>query len=146
MVNTGYILSELKRRYNIALKTSGPCHPGWGNLPVRDIVLNGGVPLLNSETMSAEAKIGRILILVSVVIGILAIIIPGSLIMLAWPSGEMNGFGITMVIPVWILISLVVLQLAGLALGGTALYYSGKNELMMAGIPAAVSSVLPPST
>ena len=100
--------------------------------------------MLNSGTMSAEAKIGRILILVSVVIGILAIIILGSLIMLAWPSGGMNGFGIMMVIPVWILISLVLLKLAGLALGITALYYSGKNELTMAGILAAVSSVLPP--
>jgi len=100
--------------------------------------------MLNSGTMSAEAKIGRILILVSVVIGILAIIILGSLVMLAWPSGGMNGFGIMMVIPVWILISLVLLKLAGLAIGITSLYYSGKNELTMAGILAAVSSVLPP--
>ena len=102
------------------------------------------MPLLNNGMMSAEAKIGRILILVSVVIGILAIIILGSLIMLAWPSEEMNGFGIIMVIPVWILISLVLLKLAGLALGSTALYYPGKNKLTMAGILAAVSSVLPP--
>jgi len=100
--------------------------------------------MLNSETMSAEAKIGRILILVSVIIGIFAVIILGSLAMLIWPSGGMNGFGIMMVIPVWILISLMVLKLAGLALGITALYYSGKNELTMAGILAAVSSVLPP--
>jgi len=100
--------------------------------------------MLNSETMSAEAKIGRILILVSVVIGILAVIMLGSLVMLAWPSGGMNGFGIVMVIPVWILLSLILLKAAGLGLGVAALYYSRKNELTMAGILAAVSSVLPP--
>lgn len=100
--------------------------------------------MLNSETMSAEAKIGRILILVSVVIGILAVIMLGALVMLAWPSGGMTGFGIMMVIPVWILLSLILLKAAGLCLGVAALYYSRKNELTMAGILAAVSSVLPP--
>ena len=100
--------------------------------------------MLNSETMSSEAKIGRILILVSVIIGIITVIILGSLVVLVWPSGGMNVLGIMMLIPLWILAALVILKLAGLALGITALYYTGKGELTMAGILAAVSSVLPP--
>lgn len=123
-----------------------PCLPDRHKLICRCalLCLGRGGSILNSETMSAEAKIGRILILVSVIIGIFAVIILGSLAVLLWPSGGMNVFGIMMLIPLWILAALVILKLAGLALGITAPYYTGRGELTMAGILAAVSSVLPP--
>jgi hypothetical protein len=105
---------------------------------------SGGIPVLNIEGMSPEAKIGKILILVSVVLGILAVIILGAATVLIRPSGGLNGFGVMMVIPFWILISLLALKITGMILGIIALYYSGKNELTMAGILATISSVLPP--
>jgi ABC-type dipeptide/oligopeptide/nickel transport system permease subunit len=49
-----------------------------------------------------------------------------------------------MVIPFWILVSILALKCIGVILGIIALYYSGKNELTMAGILATISSVLPP--
>jgi len=100
--------------------------------------------MLNIEGMSSEAKIGKILILVSVVLGLLAIIILGAAIAIIRPSGGLSGFGVMMVIPFWILVSILVLKAAGLTLGVVALYYSEKNELSKAGILATISSVLPP--
>jgi hypothetical protein len=94
--------------------------------------------------MSSEAKIGKILILVSVVLGILAVIILGAATILIRPSGGLSGFGVMMVIPFWILFSILALKIIGVTLGIFALYYSGKNELTTAGILATISSVLPP--
>ena len=100
--------------------------------------------MLNIEGMSSEAKIGKILILVSVVLGILAVIILGAATILIRPSGGLSGFGVMMVIPFWILFSILALKIIGVTLGICALYYSGKNELTTAGILATISSVLPP--
>lgn len=100
--------------------------------------------MLNSERLSAEAKIGRILILVSVVIGILAIIVLGVLAALIHPRGGLDGFGIELVIPFWILVSLIGLKIAGVILGIVALYYARNEEFSLAGVLAAISSVLPP--
>lgn len=100
--------------------------------------------MLNIEGMSAEAKIGKILILVSVVLGILAVIILGAATVLIRPAGGLSGLGVMMVIPFWILVSILALKCIGVILGIIALYYSGKNELTMAGILATISSVLPP--
>jgi hypothetical protein len=100
--------------------------------------------MLNIEGMSSEAKIGKILILISVVLGILAVIILGAATVIIRPSGGLNGLGIMMVIPFWILVSILVLKIIGVTLGIIALYYSGKNQLSTAGILATISSVLPP--
>jgi hypothetical protein len=100
--------------------------------------------MLNIEGMSPEAKIGKILILVSVVIGILALIILGAATILIRPTGSLSGFGFMMVIPFWILVSILALKSVGVILGIIALYYCGKNEFTTAGIFATISSVLPP--
>jgi hypothetical protein len=100
--------------------------------------------MLNIEGMSSEAKIGKILILVSVVLGILAVIILGVAVAVIRPSGGLSGFGIMMVIPFWILATLLALKIIGVILGIIALYYSGKSEFTTAGILATISSVLPP--
>lgn len=100
--------------------------------------------MLNIEGMTSEAKIGKILILVSVVLGILAVIILGTATVIIRPSGGLNGFGVMMVIPFWILVTILVLKVIGVTLGVIALYYSEKNEFSKAGILATISSVLPP--
>jgi hypothetical protein len=102
------------------------------------------MPMLNSEGMNSEAKIGKTLILVSVVPGLLAVIILGAATILIRPSGGLSGFGVMMVIPFWILFSILALKIIGMTLGIFALYYSGKNELTTAGILTTISSVLPP--
>lgn len=100
--------------------------------------------MLNIEGMSSEAKIGKILILISVVLGILAVIILAVITAVIRPSGGLNGWGVMMVIPFWILATLLILKIIGVILGIIALYYSGKGELTTAGILATISSVLPP--
>jgi hypothetical protein len=91
--------------------------------------------------MSSEAKIGKILILVSVLLSILAGIILGGATILIRSSGGLSGFGVIMVIPFWILFLILALKIIGVTLGIFALYYSGKNELTTAGILTTRSSV-----
>ena len=100
--------------------------------------------MLNIEGKSSEAKIGKILILVSVMLGVLIILLLVALIMIIRPTGALTGFGLMMMIPLWILISLLALKVLGVILGILALYYTEKNEFSTAGILAAVGSVLPP--
>lgn len=96
------------------------------------------------EGLSAEAKIGKILILVAVILDILAVIILGFVTAVVWSVGQVTGFGIIMTLPQWILVTLFTLKLAGMAMGITALYYAGKDDFSRAGIFAVVSCVLPP--
>ena len=100
--------------------------------------------MLNIEGKSAEAKIGKLLILVSVMLGLFVIIILGAIILLIRPTGALTGFGVMMMIPFWILISIFVLKILGIILGIVALYYTEKNEFSIAGILAVISSVVPP--
>ena len=100
--------------------------------------------MLNIEGKSAEAKIGKLLILVSVMLGLFVIIILGAIILLILPTGALTGFGVMMMIPFWILISIFVLKILGIILGIVALYYTEKNEFSIAGILAVISSVVPP--
>ena len=100
--------------------------------------------MLNIEGKSAEAKIGKILILVSVMLGVFVIILLMALIILIRPTGELTGFGLMMMIPLWILISILALKILGVILGILALYYTEKKEFSTAGILAVGSSVLPP--
>lgn len=55
--------------------------------------------MLNSEGMNSEAKIGKTLILVSVVPGLLAVIILGAATILIRPSGGLIVFEVMLVIP-----------------------------------------------
>jgi hypothetical protein len=101
--------------------------------------------MLNIEGMSAEAKIGKILILVSVVLGILAVTFRGLQPYSSVPQGGLSGFwrhyGDT--VPGYFS-PFLALKIIGVTPGIGALYYSGKNELTMAGILATLSSVLAP--
>jgi hypothetical protein len=94
--------------------------------------------------LSAEAKIGKILILVAVILSILAVIFLSFLAAIVWTAGEVHGFGIIMSLPQWIVIGLLVLKAAGLAIGVVSLYYAGKNDFSRAGIFAVISCILPP--
>jgi len=84
--------------------------------------------MLNIEGKSSEAKIGKILILVSVMLGVLIILLLVALITIIRPTGALTGFGLMMMIPLWILISLLALKVLGVILGILALYYTEKNE------------------
>jgi hypothetical protein len=100
--------------------------------------------MLNIEGLSAEAKIGKILILVAVILSVLAVIFLSFLAVIVWTAGEVHGFGIMMALPKWIAIALLVLKTAGLAIGVISLYYAGKNDFSRAGIFAVISCILPP--
>jgi hypothetical protein len=100
--------------------------------------------MLNMEGLSAEAKIGKILILVAVILSILVIIILGFIAGIVWSVGQVTGFGIMMSLPQWIIIALIILKLAGTSMGIVALYYAGRDDFSRAGIFAVVSCVLPP--
>ena len=54
--------------------------------------------MLNIEGKSSEAKIGKILILVSVMLGVLIILLLVALIMIIRPTGALTGFGLMMMI------------------------------------------------
>jgi hypothetical protein len=100
--------------------------------------------VLNMEGLSPEAKIGKILILIGVIISMLAVIILGICTGIIWTSGEIHGFGIFMTIPQWIITGILALKVAGLLVGILALYCAGRNDLTKAGIFAVVSCILPP--
>ncbi len=100
--------------------------------------------MLNMDGLSSEAKIGKILILVAVILSILVIIFLGFISAIVWSVGQVTGFGIMMSLPQWILITLLTLKIAGTATGFVALYYAGKDDFSRAGIFAVISCVLPP--
>jgi hypothetical protein len=100
--------------------------------------------MLNMEGLSPEAKIGKILILIGVIISILAVIILAMATWIVWTSGEIFGFGIYMTIPQWIITAVLAFKVAGLLVGILALYYTGRNDFSKAGIFAVVSCILPP--
>jgi hypothetical protein len=100
--------------------------------------------MLNMEGLSAEAKIGKILVLVGVIISILAVIILSILAGIIWTAGDIYGFGVFMSIPRWIITALLGLKAAGLVAGILALYFAVRNDFSKAGIFGVISSILPP--
>jgi small-conductance mechanosensitive channel len=100
--------------------------------------------MLNIDGLSAEAKIGKILVLVAVILSILVVIILSFLAAILWTAGEVYGFGIMMSLPQWIIIALLVLKAGGLIMGIVALYYANKKDFSRAGIFAVISCILPP--
>jgi hypothetical protein len=100
--------------------------------------------MLNMEGLSPEAKIGKILILIGVIISILAVIILGIFTGIIWTSGEIYGLGIFMTVPQWIITAILVFKVAGLLVGILALCYAGRNDFTKAGIFAVISCILPP--
>jgi len=100
--------------------------------------------MLNIEGISAEAKIGKILILVAIVLGILIIIILSVIAAIIYSAGSISGLGASMTIPLLIIIPLLVLKVIGLIIGFFALISTEKKDFNRAGILAIISSVLPP--
>jgi len=100
--------------------------------------------MLNIEGISAEAKIGKILILVAIVLGILIIIILSAIAAIIYSAGSISGLGASMTIPLLIIIPLLVLKVIGLIIGFFALISTEKKDFNRAGILAIISSVLPP--
>ncbi len=100
--------------------------------------------MLNMEGISTEAKIGKILILVAIIIGILVAIALGFVTALIWMAGSVNGMGVSVAIPLWILSAILVLKIIGFVFGFLALFAAEKSDFNRAGIYAIISCVLPP--
>ncbi len=100
--------------------------------------------MLNMEGLSTEAKIGKILILVAIIIGILVTIVLGFITTLIWMAGSVSGMGVSVAIPLWILSTIIVLKISGLVFGILALCATEKTDYNRAGIYAIISCVLPP--
>ncbi|MBP1927575.1 putative integral membrane protein [Methanolinea mesophila] len=100
--------------------------------------------MLNVEGISTEAKIGKILILVAIVIGLLVIIALAIVAAFIYTAGSVSGFGANLTIPLLIIIPLLALKVVGLIIGFFALGSTEKKDFNRAGILAIISSVLPP--
>jgi hypothetical protein len=100
--------------------------------------------MLNVEGISTEAKIGKILILVAIVLGLLVIIVLSVIAAIIYTAGSISGLGARMTIPLLIIIPILVLKVIGLIVGFFALFSTEKKDFNRAGILAIISSVLPP--
>jgi hypothetical protein len=100
--------------------------------------------MLNVEGISTEAKIGKILILVAIVLGLLVVIVLSVIAAIIYTAGSISGLGASMTIPLLIIIPLLVLKVIGLIVGFFALSSTEKKDFNRAGILAIISSVLPP--
>jgi hypothetical protein len=100
--------------------------------------------MLNVEGISTEAKIGKILILVAIVLGLLVIIVLSVIAAIIYTAGSISGLGASMTIPLLIIIPILVLKVIGLIVGFFALFSTEKKDFNRAGILAIISSVLPP--
>jgi hypothetical protein len=100
--------------------------------------------MLNIEGISTEAKVGKILILVAIVLGLLMVIVLSVAAAIIYSAGSISGFGASMTIPLLIIIPILVLKVIGLIIGFFALSSTEKKDFNRAGILAIISSVLPP--
>jgi len=100
--------------------------------------------MLNVEGISTEAKIGKILILVAIVLGLLIVIVLSVIAAIIYSAGSISGLGASMTIPLLIIVPLIVLKVVGLIIGFVALSSTEKKDFNRAGILAIISSVLPP--
>jgi hypothetical protein len=100
--------------------------------------------MLNIEGISTEAKVGKILILVAIVIGLLIVIALSVIAAIIYSAGSISGLGASMTIPLLIITPLLGLKVVGLIIGFFALVSTEKKDFNRAGILAIISSVLPP--
>lgn len=107
-------------------------------------VVSGENKMLNLEGISAEAKIGKILILVSLILGILFLLFLGVIGGIMYTAGSILAFNISMVIPLLILVPLFAVKIAGLIMGFLALQAAENRNFSRAGIFAIISCVIPP--
>lgn len=100
--------------------------------------------MLNIEGLSSEAKVAKILILVSLVIGILVLLLLAVVGLAVYTAGVFSTLGISLTIPLFIVAALAAVRIAGLAMGFLALFSTEKKDFSHAGIYAIIASVLPP--
>ncbi len=100
--------------------------------------------MLNVEGISAEAKIGKILVLVSLILGILVLLFIGVLAAIMYGAGTFFALEISLTIPLLILVPLFVVKVIGLVIGFLALNATENRDFSRAGIFAIISCVLPP--
>lgn len=100
--------------------------------------------MLNLDGVSSEARIGKILILVSIILGILFLLFLGVLGGIMYTAGSIFMLNISMSIPLLFIIPLFIVKVAGLLIAFLALRYSEEGNYSRAGIFAIISCVLPP--
>ncbi|MCQ8893165.1 MAG: hypothetical protein NQU46_00800 [Methanolinea sp.] len=100
--------------------------------------------MLNIEGISSEAKVGKILVLVSLVLGILVLIFLGVLGGVIYSAGKFEALSVNLDIPLAFLVAILFLKGIGLVVGFFALHATEKRDFNRAGIFAIISSVLPP--
>jgi len=100
--------------------------------------------MLNIEGLSSEAKVGKILILVSLVIGILVLLLLAVVGVAVYTAGGFSTLGVSLTIPLVIVAALAAVRIAGLVMGFLALFSTEKKDFSRAGIYAIIASVLPP--
>ena len=100
--------------------------------------------MLNVEGLSSEAKVGKILILVSLVIGILSLLILAGIGAAIYSSGVFAALGISIRMSILIVAVLFIIRIAGLVMGFLALHSTEKKDFSRAGIFAVIACVLPP--
>jgi uncharacterized integral membrane protein len=100
--------------------------------------------MLNIEGLSSEAKIGKILILVAIVIGLIIVIVLSAIAAIIYSVGSVSGLGASMTIPLLIIVPILGLKVVGLIIGFFSLASTEKKDFNRAGILAIISSVLPP--
>lgn len=107
-------------------------------------LLSGEYKMLNLEGISAEAKIGKILILVSLILGILMLLFLGVLGGIMYTAGSFFALNISLTIPLLILVPLFLVKIIGLIMGFFALQAAEYRNFSRAGIFAIISCVIPP--
>lgn len=99
--------------------------------------------MLDIEGLSTEAKIGKILILVSLILGIVGVLgmLVGVSSVALFPIRYMRGFSL---FAGSILVFLAVIKVLGLIIGFMALSSTNIKNFNKAGMYAIISSLLPP--
>jgi hypothetical protein len=93
--------------------------------------------MLSMEGISTEAKIGKILIFLAVVLGVI-----GMIVLVVFGT-----FGLAAIIPAWLVGGIIVLaiaRIAGLVIGLIAFKSAEDGDYSRAGILGIIASVIPP--
>ena len=94
--------------------------------------------MLTMEGISTEAKIGKILIFIAIIIGIIQLIAIGV-------AGSV--FGLTFFLPAWIagvVIFIAFIKVVGIIIGVIAFRTAENRDFRQAGILAIIASFIPP--
>ncbi|MDD1719775.1 MAG: hypothetical protein LUQ25_06930 [Methanoregulaceae archaeon] len=89
------------------------------------------------EGISTEAKIGKILILVAIILGVIGLVIMSAI----------GSLGVGLFFPAWLVggfVILMIVKVIGIVIGVIAFKSAEDGDYSRAGILAIVSSVLPP--